>query len=138
MKNPFSKITLILLLTSLIGCGATFHPIETSTKAGDPVTQVEVKKIGKRNDVPVGVKDSNVVSIVTTTSGAKVYVVKKAWHTPTVYVNKEAQAEGITVTQPKSSHLWIWATTGVILLLAVAAVVIQFYFGGLIAFFKKL
>lgn len=112
MRRAMRVLPLLLLLA---GCATLPLPVLTQTKQGEPVMMTEVMRTGDRLDAPAGVDPKDVV-VIETASGAKGYIAKKAKKhllSPQefeFYANPQAQAEGMTATQPKRSWRWLWIT----------------------------
>lgn len=103
------RILAVALFALLVGCRSLPAPVVlTETRQGEPVTMAPVPETASRRDVPVGVAPRDVVAKIETKTGAKVWVVRKGpLKEPVMYQNAQAQAEGLTVTQPKDPW-WKW------------------------------
>lgn len=114
----------LLALISLTGCAGVKPPVVlTETRQGEAVVMAPVPETGSRRDVPVGVAPRDVVAKVETKSGAKVWLVKKGpLKEPVMYQNVQAQAEGLTVSQPKDPW-WKWPVVGLVFIAVMAGII---------------
>jgi hypothetical protein len=102
----------------LAGCGAKApRAVITETNLGEAVVMTEAPRVASREDVPAGVKPSEVIAVVKTPEGGKLWLVKKKKRAgmpapTTVFRNEQAQAQGLAAEQMKPSRTWIWVLVG--------------------------
>ena len=104
------------------------RPVETETVSGEKVVKVEPQRTGNRKNVPAGVKPKDVAAHLKTKSGAEAWITKEG----EVFMNEQAEEEGMTVDKPKRSRLWIWISIGVVIVLIILIAidrVLKSYFG---------
>lgn len=134
----FRTIFVLTIIVLFWGCSHAIKnimPVETETKTGEVIQRIEPSKTGDREDVPVGVKPSEVVAEVKTATGAKVWVVTKKTKNPfkknktEVYQNKQAVAEKIEIVVPEKSWAWLYWTIVITVLLIAANLGMKAFLG---------
>lgn len=123
MKRMAQGAWSIALFAVLLGCGAKApRAVVTETNLGEAVVMTEAPRTADRKDVPAGVTPADVIAVIKTPEGGKVWIVKQPRKHPladkkvAVYRNEQAQAQGITAERPKRSRAWIWIGIGIVVL----------------------
>ncbi len=123
-RDLWKTIAVFALLALLLGCRTIAPPVTiTQDRAGETLYASEVPETGSRKETPAGVAPRNVTAEVKTKTGAKAIIVKRPFREPIMYLNEQARAEGLTVTQPKDPW-WKWP----VFFLAAVGIALGIYF----------